>query len=51
MADCLHIGHFFELRMARILQDCGHKCIILVGGATGLIGDPSGKKGNEKVNE
>lgn len=48
-ADCLHIGHFFGLRMARILQDCGHKCIILVGGATGLIGDPSGKKEMRKL--
>ena len=43
-ADDLHIGHFFGLRMARILQDCGHRAIILVGGATALIGDPSGKK-------
>jgi len=42
-ADALHIGHFFGLQMARILQDCGHKCIILVGGATALIGDPSNK--------
>ena len=42
-ADGLHIGHFFGLQMARILQDCGHKCIVLVGGATALIGDPSGK--------
>ena len=49
MADCLHIGHFFGLRMARILQDCGHKCIILVEGATGLIGDPSGKKEMRKL--
>lgn len=48
-ADCLHIGHFFGLRMARILQDCGHRCIILVGGATGLIGDPSGKKEMRKL--
>lgn len=42
-ADDLHIGHFFGLQMARILQECGHKCIILVGGATAMIGDPSGK--------
>lgn len=48
-ADCLHIGHFFGLQMARILQDCGHRCIVLVGGATGLIGDPSGKKDMRKV--
>ncbi len=48
-ADDLHIGHFFGLRMARILQDCGHKCIVLIGGATALIGDPSGKKDMRKM--
>ena len=42
-ADALHIGHFFGLQMARILQDCGHKCVVLVGGATALIGDPTNK--------
>lgn len=42
-ADDLHIGHFFGLQMARILQDCGHKCIVLIGGATALIGDPTNK--------
>ncbi len=48
-ADSLHIGHFFGLQMARILQDCGHKCIILVGGATGLIGDPTNKSDMRKL--
>lgn len=48
-ADALHIGHFFGLQMARILQDCGHKCIILVGGATALIGDPSNKSDLRKI--
>lgn len=48
-ADNLHIGHFFGLQMARILQDCGHRCIILIGGATALIGDPSGKKDMRKM--
>ena len=42
-ADSLHIGHFFALTMARWLQDFGHKAIILIGGATALIGDPTGK--------
>jgi len=42
-ADSLHIGHFFALTMARWLQDFGHKAIILVGGATALVGDPTGK--------
>ena len=48
-ADALHIGHFFGLQMARILQDCGHKCIILVGGATALIGDPTNKSDMRKI--
>lgn len=48
-ADALHIGHFFGLQMARILQDCGHKCIILVGGATALIGDPTNKADMRKI--
>ncbi|MBQ9795626.1 MAG: tyrosine--tRNA ligase [Clostridia bacterium] len=48
-ADDLHIGHFFGLQMARILQDCGHKCIVLVGGATALIGDPTNKKDMRKM--
>ena len=48
-ADDLHIGHFFGLQMARILQDCGHKCIILVGGATALIGDPTNKADLRKM--
>ena len=48
-ADDLHIGHFFGLQMARILQDCGHRCIILVGGATALIGDPSNKLDMRKM--
>jgi len=42
-ADSLHIGHFFALTMARWLQDFGHNGIILIGGATALIGDPSGR--------
>jgi len=42
-ADSLHIGHFFALTMARWLQEFGHKAIILIGGATALIGDPTGK--------
>lgn len=48
-ADDLHIGHFFGLQMARILQDCGHRCIVLVGGATALIGDPTNKADMRKM--
>ena len=42
-ADSLHIGHLCGIMMLRHLQHCGHKPIIIVGGATGMIGDPSGK--------
>lgn len=42
-ADSLHIGHLCGIMMLKHFQDCGHKPIILVGGATGMIGDPSGK--------
>lgn len=42
-ADSLHIGHLCGIMMLKHLQKCGHKPIILVGGATGMIGDPSGK--------
>ena len=39
----LHVGHLFSLMMIRLFQRCGNKPIILVGGATGQIGDPSFK--------
>lgn len=42
-AESLHIGHFLALQMFRKLQDHGHRGIIVLGGATSLIGDPSGK--------
>ena len=42
-ADSLHIGHLCGVMMLRHLQHCGHKPLALVGGATGMIGDPSGK--------
>lgn len=42
-ADSLHIGHLCGVMMLRHLQRAGHKPIALVGGATGMIGDPSGK--------
>ncbi len=42
-ADSLHIGHLCGVMMLRHFQRCGHKPIALVGGATGMIGDPSGK--------
>ena len=42
-ADSLHIGHLCGIMMLRHFQRCGHKPIALLGGATGMIGDPSGK--------
>ena len=42
-ADSLHVGDLCSVRMLKHFQRCGHKPIVLVGGATGMIGDPSGK--------
>lgn len=42
-ADALHIGHLCGVMMLRHFQRCGHKPLALIGGATGMIGDPSGK--------
>ena len=42
-ADSMHIGHLLPFLTLRRFQQAGHKPIILVGGATGMIGDPSGK--------
>src|SRR5947207_10058786 len=42
-ADSLHVGHMLPLLMLRRFQRAGHRPIALVGGATGMIGDPSGK--------
>ncbi|MGI6321593.1 MAG: tyrosine--tRNA ligase [Bacteroidales bacterium] len=42
-ADSLHIGHLVGIMMLRHFQQCGHKPYVLVGGATGMIGDPSGR--------
>lgn len=48
-ADSLHIGHFFALTLFRWLQDFGHQGIILIGGATALVGDPTGKSDMRKM--
>lgn len=42
-ADSLHIGHLVSVMAMMHMQRCGHRPIILLGGATGMIGDPSGK--------
>ncbi len=46
-ADSLHIGNLVQIMTLMHLQKCGHKPFILVGGATGMVGDPSGKS-NER---
>ncbi len=48
-ADSLHIGHFFALMLFRRLQEAGHKGILVIGGATALVGDPSGKSDLRKL--
>ena len=42
-ADSLHIGSLVPILLLVHLQKCGHKPIALLGGATGMVGDPSGK--------
>ena len=46
-ADSLHIGHLVGVMLLKHFQLAGHKPLALVGGATGMIGDPSGKS-NER---
>ena len=48
-ADSLHVGHFVSLMVASYMQKNGHKPIILVGGGTAIIGDPSGKTDMRKM--
>lgn len=48
-ADSIHIGHFIPLIMMSYFQKCGHRPIILIGGGTAFIGDPSGKTDMRKM--
>ena len=48
-ADSLHIGHLCGVMMLRHFQRCGHKPLALIGGATGMIGDPSGKSAERNL--
>ena len=48
-ADSLHIGHLCGVMMLRHFQRCGHQPIALIGGATGMIGDPSGKSAERNL--
>lgn len=48
-ADSLHIGHLVGVMMLKHLQRAGHKPLALIGGATGMIGDPSGKSAERNL--
>ncbi|HCX22294.1 MAG: tyrosine--tRNA ligase [Flammeovirgaceae bacterium] len=48
-ADSLHIGHLVSVMMLKHFQECGHKPYALIGGATGMIGDPSGKSAERNL--
>jgi tyrosyl-tRNA synthetase len=48
-ADSLHIGHLVQIMTLVQFQRCGHKPIALVGGATGMVGDPSGKSAERNL--
>ena len=48
-ADSLHIGHLCSVMILRHLQRCGHQPVVLIGGATGMIGDPSGKSAERNL--
>ena len=48
-ADSLHIGNLVPIMLLAHLQRCGHKPVALVGGATGMIGDPSGKSSERNL--
>lgn len=48
-ADSLHVGHFMALCLMKRLQMAGNKPIVLIGGGTAMIGDPSGKTDMRKM--
>src|SRR5690625_3573351 len=50
-ADSLHIGHLLPITMLKRFQQAGHRPIALIGGGTGMIGDPSGRSEERSLNE
>ena len=48
-ADSLHVGHFLQLIAMKHMQEAGHRPIILIGGGTAMVGDPSGKTDMRKM--
>src|SRR5690606_8932778 len=49
-ADSLHIGHLLPVLLLRRFQEAGHNVVALVGGGTGMIGDPSGRSTERSLN-
>ncbi len=43
-ADCLHVGHFMQIIIMMYMQKYGHTPVVLLGGGTGMVGDPSGRQ-------
>ena len=43
-ADCLHVGHFMQVIIMMYMQKYGHTPVVLIGGGTGMVGDPSGRQ-------
>src|SRR5690625_7228234 len=50
-ADSLHIGHLVPALMLKRFQQAGHRPIALIGGGTGMIGDPSGRSSERQLND
>ena len=48
-ADCLHVGHFMQVIIMMYMQKFGHTPVVLIGGGTGMVGDPSGKADMRKM--
>ncbi len=48
-ADSLHVGHFIQLMVMSHMQQAGHRPIVLLGGGTAMVGDPSGKNDMRKM--
>ena len=48
-ANSLHVGSLLQIMILRLMQRCGHKPIVLLGGGTTLIGDPSGKDSTRRI--
>lgn len=48
-ADCLHVGHFMQIIIMSYMQKFGHTPVVVIGGGTGMVGDPSGRTDMRKV--